>query len=118
MPLITSSSTHWTGTVKIFDQFTLPQVEAVEEALQPIPNLEEDKKVSLTILDKPKLPAILLCVEEWHLTTAKADKPAFPEKPSIDNFPMSPRKASHDLIQWIFDEIFKVYLGEKEVPNE
>jgi hypothetical protein len=31
---------------------------------------------------------------------------------------MSPRKASHELIKWLFGEILKVYNGELDIPNE
>jgi hypothetical protein len=49
-------------------------------------------------------------VEKWELQD-------FPP-PTADTFPMSPRKATHDLIAWIFGEAWRIYIGELEIPNE
>lgn len=100
----------WTGTVTIFDRLVLPQVELIEAALFDEPPVKSDK-VKLTDLDRPKLPALIACVEKWEIN-------GFPEPVTVDNFPLSPRRETHNLIEQIFREIAKVYNGELEIPNE
>jgi len=90
---------------------TLPQAEALEAGMELPDDVLQKETVLYTVLDKPAVPAILLCVEEWHLDN-------FPEKVNVETFPFSPRKASHELIAWMFNEIRIIYLGETEVPNE
>lgn len=108
---ITSPVKRWSGTVTISDPMTLPQAEAFEAGLILPDKIDENGKIFLTALDKPQVPAILACVEKWEL----AD---FPNPVAVENFPFSPRKDSHDLIEWMFSEIRKIYLGESDVPNE
>jgi len=104
----------WRGTVEIFDRLHLSQVELVEEALldegEQVKNIPESGRIRFTQLDKPKLPALLACVEKWNLSD-------FPDSVTVDTFPMTPRKAAHELIETIFDEIRKVFNGELQVPN-
>jgi hypothetical protein len=57
------------------------------------------------------LPAILLCVKEWHLE-------GIPEDVTIDTFPMSPRSRASALVDWLWTQITMIYQGEIEVPNE
>jgi hypothetical protein len=108
--VITSPSKRWPGSVTLADPLTLPQVELIEAALRPLDNVPEDGQVYLTALDKPQIPAILACVEKWDLQD-------FPV-PTLDTFPMSPRRETHDLIAWIFREMRRVYIGDQEIPNE
>ena len=108
--IITSQSKAYPGTVTIYDRLTLPQVELVEAALSDMPPITEGK-VALTALDKPRLPALLACVEKWDLK-------GFPDNVTVENFPLTPRRQAHDLIMQIFVEIAKVYNGELDVPNE
>jgi hypothetical protein len=49
-------------------------------------------------------------VQEWRLEH-------FPEAVTMETFPMSPRKVSHRLIEWLWNELRAVYLGETTVPN-
>ena len=72
--------------------------------------LDKDGQIFFTVMDKPQLAGILACVEKWELSN-------FPENVTIETFPFSPRKASHELIEWLFGEIRKVYLGELDIPN-
>jgi hypothetical protein len=109
--VIQSPIKRWAGTVTIADPLTLPQVELFEAGLELPADADKDGRVFLTVLDKPQIPAILACVEKWELSN-------FPETVTADNFPGTPRKASHDLIAWLFGEIRKVYLGELDNPNE
>jgi len=108
--VITSPSKRWTGTVTISDPLLLPQVEAIESAMEIRP---EGDKVYITVIDKPRLPAIFACVEKWELQNF-----AISVTPTIEEFPMSPRVESHKLIDWLWSEIRNVYLGESQVPNE
>lgn len=105
---ITSPSKRWAGSVTISDPLTLPQAEAIESALE---FSAHGDKVYLTVIDKSYLPAVFACVEKWELSN-------FPENPEIGNIPMSPRKESSELYQWIWGAIRGVYLGESQVPNE
>lgn len=107
--VIQSKSKIWTGTVSLHDRFTLPQVELVEEALLTIPPVN-DGKVRLTDIDKPRLPALLACVEKWDLKD-------FPDPVTVDTFPLTPRRPAHELIEQIFDAIREVYNGEIDIPN-
>lgn len=110
MKVITSQSKTWSGSVILADPLTMPQVKAIEQTL----NASIDKsseRVWLSVVDETMLPAICACVQEWRLSN-------FPEFVTPDTFPASPRKESHELIRWLFSEIYKVYIGEIAVPNE
>ena len=109
--VITSPVKRWAGTVTIADALTLPQVELFEAGLEHPDNMPEDGRVFFTVLDKPQVPAILACVEKWELSN-------FPPSVTLETFPFTPRKNSHELIAWLFGEIRKIYLGELEIPNE
>jgi len=107
---ITSPVKRWGGSVTIADPLTLPQAMAIEAAIKK--NGEnEGGKITWTRIDSNTLEAVLPCVEVWELHD-------FPDNVSLENFPASPRKASHDLVEWLFKEVFAVYLGEMEIPNE
>jgi len=119
MKQIESKSKRWPGTVTLSDPMTLPQVIAFEKALQDSGEFFEDKDGSRVL--KPKMMwggpdaayivGVLACVEKWELE-------GFPKKVSSDNFPATPRKDSHELVQWLFGEILSVYAGEIDIPNE
>ena len=114
--VITSKIKRWAGTVTIADPLTLPQVELIEAAFDATLKIQKDteaddnKIVFLTAYDKPRIPAILACVEKWELEN-------FALMPD-GGIPMSPRRDSYRLIEWLFSEIRAVYLGELEIPNE
>ena len=108
--IITSKSKVFSGTVTIYDRLVLSQVELVENALLDIPEADKGGRVRFTSLDKPKLPALLACVEKWELSN-------FPETVTLETFPLTPRKEAHNLIEQIFEEIRLVYNGEVEIPN-
>ena len=92
------------------DAFTLSQVELIEAAIFDMPPVK-DGKVKLTDLDRPRIPALLACVEKWEIS-------GFPETLTADNFPLTPRRETHNLIEKIFSAIADIYNGEKEIPNE
>ena len=108
--VITSPLQRWAGEVIIADPLTLAQAHLIEEGLTQ-PTGGEDGRIWFTVIDGKQLPAIFGCVEKWNLSN-------FPESPTLENFPASPRGDSHKLIDWLFSEIRKVYFGEAEVPNE
>ena len=106
---IVSPIKRWPGTVTIAEPLTFPQAQAIEDAIG-LPTEEKlvdpKKRVWLSVSDKACLPAIMACVEKWELENFKPDP-----------FPASPRGASHKLIEWLFGEIYKVYIGEFDDPN-
>lgn len=109
MKVITSPSAVWSGSVVLHDPLTMPQVRQIEEVLNK--SYEgEGGRVWLSVIDETMLPAICACVQEWKLFN-------FPEVITPETFPASPRPESHKLIKWLFDEIYKVYLGEVTLPN-
>jgi hypothetical protein len=57
------------------------------------------------------IPAIISCVESWGLA-------GWPEKPALETWPGSPRKASKAILDWLLSEITKLYVGnEDDDPN-
>ena len=142
---IQSPIKRWSGSVVIADPLTIPQPQLIEAGMTPEPEPEaltqarekykdlldrlggEDKeteaariefsnqleknRVWSSVLDAKRIPAIVACVEKWELQK-------FPEKVTAQNFPASPRKDSHLLVEWLFKELLDVYSGEKEIPNE
>lgn len=73
--------------------------------------IDENGRVSYLELDKPKMPVIFTCVEKWNLAN-------FPEDVNDQTFPHSPTGTRHKLVDWLYEEINKVYLEESEIPNE
>ena len=118
------------GYVELHDPLNMEQVFAIEGAqdaaieIEPSPFLTRINEVRgqkdddgnavkaswSSKADKVFLPAILLCVKEWHLERV-------PENVTIETFPMSPRGAASQLVDWLWTEILKVYQGEVAVPN-
>ncbi len=99
----------YNGSVNVRDAFTLSQVELIEAAIFDMPPVK-DGKVKLTDLDRPRIPAILACVEAWEIS-------GFPGNVTADTFPATPRRETHNLIEKIFAQIEKVYNGELDIPN-
>lgn len=97
---------YWPGSVTIYQPLTLPQSELIEPAID-----SRQKQTRMSEFDRLQLPVVLACVEKFEL----AD---FPAEPTMETWPISPRNPSRMLIQWIFNEILKVYFGELEIPNE
>ena len=125
MKRIESPSKHWAGYVILHDPLNLEQVFAIEDVqdqsvdLEPskfLKKLEEVGGTSVGVTwssrsDKLIVPAIILCVKEWHLTD-------FPDTPDLSTFPATPRKDARVLVDWLWEEINKLYAGAVEVPNE
>lgn len=92
---------------------------AIEDVLDAMVEPPESKFLSELDGNKAKLtwssredvhfiPVILQCVEKNNLEN-------WPE--NID-FPASPRRESHLLVTTLWQELWKIYRGETEVPNE
>lgn len=107
---------HWTGSVALHDPMTLPQAEAFEQSrLFPDGFLEGGTRITFTAIDKWRFTALRECVQTWDipgfiLTVTKPE--------SLTDIAMSPRRESHYLLEWIWNEIEKIYNGEQEIPNE
>lgn len=111
--LITSPVVRWSGTVEIAEPIT--EAQAIEiERTQAIIRDAQSKADSENFNDlrealgkSAKLRAIEACVIKWNL-----------ENFTPNPFPFSPKKDAQKLIEWLYDEILSVYIGESEVPNE
>jgi hypothetical protein len=105
----------WAGSVTLADPLTLAQAELIEAGMQAPDGIkaevEKDRIVFYTTFDKTQLPALFGCVEKWELTN-------FPDNPTFETFPFSPRSDSHKLIEWLFQALQEIYTGESKVPNE
>lgn len=101
------------GHVILPDFLNVRQVRTFEDAYFGDPNeaAEEGKKVYISVSDEKMLPVILEIVNEWHLE-------GVPEKPSVDTIPMTPAKDGHALVMWLSGELYKMYVGETDIPNE
>ena len=108
---IISKSDKWPGSVVLADPLTLPQVEALEAEFDYKPDLPEGAQVWHTVVDKRLIPVILQVTEKFDLEH-------FPQTPTLETWPLTPRKDSHLFILWLWEEIIKVYNGAQEVPNE
>lgn len=102
------------GHVVLPEFLTLPQVLAFESAREQIvairQGLDPDARVQRSRLDAIYLPVVCMIVSEWCIS-------GVPEKPEPDNFPMTPRLATAELIAWIIGEISQIYIGEIDIPN-
>jgi hypothetical protein len=108
----------WTGKLILACPMTLPQAEAfelaIDEANENIPKPEDitpESKFWWSKVDKPRLTGVLACAEKWELKD-------FPEMVILETFPFSPRRESHLFIEWLFDEVRKIYTNEADIPNE
>jgi hypothetical protein len=106
---ITSTVEKFKGSVIIADPLNLAQARLIEAGMtQPE---GEDGRVWLSVIDENQLPAVIACVEKWEVEN-------IPEGVTLDNFPATPRKQSHELVSFVFGELLKVYFGELKIPNE
>jgi len=100
------------GHVILPEFLTLPQVRLFEDALD-LDDLETkaNGKVWMSVIAEKRLPVIFACVDEWHIE-------GVPENPELDTFPMTPIVPAGQLVDWLFSEINKVWIGEIESPKE
>lgn len=104
--VITSPVDKYPGEVVLYDPLTLPMVAAFENALLSIRGQRSAAGVDLLIL-----PAVLMCVQEWHIQ-------GVPEHPTENNFPVKPHRARRELLAWLTGELTKLYEDDPEAPNE
>ena len=64
-----------------------------------------------TEADSTLLPIVLKCVDEWQLDN-------FPDNPSVENFPGTPRLAAASLIDWLVTGVTSIYAGDALTPDE
>lgn len=57
-----------------------------------------------TEADGTLLPAIIKCVDEWHLRD-------YPENVTIDTFPYTPKNDAALIVDWLVGEITEIYVG-------
>lgn len=74
--------------------------------------ISEKNRIWFSVKDEKRLPAVIACVEKWEIPTIPEDRR------TESTFPSSPRGPSHKLIEFLFNEIFKIYVGELKIPNE
>lgn len=114
---------HFEGFVIFCEPLTMPQVMAIDKGVVLRGEFFEEKEVegqrgyylkpdtAWSSPDNEALKAILECVEEWNLKNV-------PENVTAETFPGSPRKASKDLISWLWGEVLNIYKGETDIPND
>lgn len=114
--VITSHLEYFKGSVTLADPLTLAQARLIEAGMRPpeddeyFVNSKGDKVYYYTVDDEKQLPALFACVEKWEIEN-------LPNPLTLENFPASPRKRTHYLIEWVFNEIKKIYIGELQIPN-
>lgn len=126
----TSTIKGFEGSVTFHDPLNMEQVFAIEEAQDQATDIEPSR--FLTRINEIRgekdqdgnivkaawsskanalfLPAILLCVKEWHIER-------IPAGVTKDTFPMTPRGPANALVDWLWDSIIEIYQGETEIPN-
>ena len=64
-----------------------------------------------TEADSTLLPVVLKCVSEWQLDN-------FPDNPTVDTFPGTPRVDAAKLIDWLVMSVTDIYAGGDLSPDE
>lgn len=105
----------FSGHVVLPDYLNIRQVRLFQDAFFGDPNeataqADDNRKVYLSVNDEKVLPVLLQIVLEWRLK-------GVPEQPTVETFPGTPPKASHEVIDWLTREVLKLYQGETEIPN-
>jgi len=103
----------FSGYVILPDFLNVRQVRAFEDAYFGDPNeiTQEGRRAFISVGDEKVLPVLLDIVREWHIE-------GLPEKPTLEEIPMTPAEAGHNLVKWLSGELYRMYTGEKQVPNE
>ena len=118
MPRVLNSPVaRWPGSITLSDPLDISQVMAIDEAKDAEYDVKPSKAMSAirgedlvwtSGLDHARLPAILVCVEKWELENFSVEP----------KFPATPRNESHQLVDFLWKELQKIYDGEVAVPNE
>ena len=103
----------FTGSVTLPDFLNIGQVRAFEDAYFGDPNkvIREGERAFVSVSDEKMLPVILDIVLEWNLEGQ-------PEQPTLETVVMTPQNAGHELVSWIGGELFKLWRGETDIPND
>lgn len=103
------------GTITIPDYLNIMQVRMFEDSLPTKEMLEQqldpNTRIWISVDIEKKLPVILSFVSEWNLE-------GIPKYPTLETFPASPTQIVGKLVDWIYKEIYKLWVGEIEIPNE
>ena len=114
---LTSPILEFSGTVVIPARMTMPQVlsweRSTREQREFLDGLQAEgqQTFSTSGIDNLVIPVLCEIVEEWHIDGMNGNT-------APDNFPATPRLASHKFIEWLGGEVRKVYLGETDIKNE
>ena len=93
----------------------MPEAVAFGKALNVAKNFrlqaaKEERAISSDEWQEAYVPALCLCIESAQIEN-------FPEHPTVDTWPFSPKAASVDLTTLILTEVQKIYFGEQEETN-
>ena len=108
--VITSPVKRWPGTVTLYEPLSYPQVLALEEVYRAREKLPEDATINQA--RALFVPAIIKCVESWQL------EGNFPQNPTLDTFPASPKVAAAELLTWLINEVAELFMDADAIPNE
>jgi hypothetical protein len=110
----------WQGTVTLCEPLDIEQVMLIEDALDALAEVNAQKSGSAYLQqigdgaaelkwtsreDHIFIPVIVRCVEAWELS-------------DFTPFQATPRNDSHLLVRLLWNELLKIYQGEKQIPNE
>lgn len=107
--ILQSPVARYPGTVTIPDYLVAEQDLAFEDAMATPAEIQGTHGVGHYL--QAILPGVIACVTEWNLAN-------FPEHPTLENFPRTPRKPVTQLVSFLVTEISKVYTDGDSVPNE
>ena len=110
---IESPVKRFTGHVILPDFLNIGQVRAFEDAYFGDPNqiVSEGARAFVSVSDEKMLPVILDIVQEWHIEGQ-------PTEPTVETVVMTPQKDGHALVAWLGGELFNMWRGETDIPNE
>jgi len=124
--IINSDIEGFKGRVTFHSPLNLEQVFCFEDAKDSSAELEPsaflkrlnevtgEESVSISWssrADKFIIPALLKCIEKFECENMA-------EIMTLENFPLTPRHQTQAFIDFLWNELHKIYLGETEIPNE
>ena len=104
---IESPVKRWPGRVILPDYLTAPQDIAFQQAIKDAGKFQPEEQFPEFIF--AVMPGIAACVEKWELQN-------FPENPSAENVPTTPRAPVSELYTWLLKEITALY-EDDTIPN-
>jgi hypothetical protein len=102
--------------VEFHDPLTYPQYFAFEDSIIAVLKLfpengKDGEGPSLKRVHHVMLQGILPSIKKFELAN-------FPKKPTIKNFPATPRDEAALLVDFLREELEKIVKEEEELPNE